>query len=153
MPDKQKGMRNRMALCWRILHMMTTTYGSHPMGQILIGLTLNILHRQGYNPTSKEICAATGIPAATASRHISWQLRHGLIEEIIDPENRRLRRLCQTEKGRTELLWLDGRLDDVWDEISGLLKKMDRLEGKADPQKILKQMIKRTDEAQKRSMD
>ncbi len=150
--EERDGARNRLAKCWRILHMMTTSYGSHPTGQVLIGLTLSVLHRHSYAPTSKEICAATGSPAATVSRYVNWQLKHGLLEEIIDPENRRLRRLHQTEKGLAEMRWLDKQLELVWDQISELQETVAGMTRNSDPQKIVQQMAERTALQQKRTM-
>jgi DNA-binding MarR family transcriptional regulator len=134
----------RLASCWRILHMMTSSYGSHPTGQIVIALTLAILHRTGYLPTVNEIAAATGIPKSNVSRYITWQLEKGLIEETIDPSNRRLRRLRQTEKGRVEMEWLDSQLGNVWHEISGMTERMKKQQAKADPKKILERMTELT---------
>ncbi len=140
----------RLAACWRILHMMTSSYGSHPTGQIVIALTLAILHRTGYLPTANEITAATGISKSNVSRYITWQLKKGLIEEIIDPSDRRLRRLQQTEKGRVEMEWLDSQLDNVWHETSGMAERMDKQQAKADPEKILERMTELTRMSERR---
>jgi DNA-binding MarR family transcriptional regulator len=140
----------RLAACWRILHMMTSSYGSHPTGQIVIALTLAILHRTGYLPTVNEIAAATGISKSNVSRYINWQLKNGLIEEIIDPSDRRLRRLQQTEKGRVEMEWLDSQLDNVWHETSGMAERMDKQQAKADSEKILGRMTELSRMAERR---
>jgi DNA-binding MarR family transcriptional regulator len=140
----------RMVACWRILHMMTSSYGSNPTGQIVIALTLAILHRSDYLPTVNEITAATGIPKSSVSRYITWQLKRGLMEEIVDPTDRRLRRLQQTEKGRVEMEWLDSQLEGVWNEIGEIAERTGKLQTKGDPDKILERMNELTRIAERR---
>ena len=140
----------KLTACWRILHLMTSSYGSHPTGQIVIALTLAILHRRGYLPTEKEVAAATGIPSSNVSRYISWQLKKGLLEEIIDPSNRRVRHLRQTKEGRVEMEWLNRQLDNVWHEIDEIAERIIRQQAEDDPEMILGRMTELTRIAERR---
>ncbi len=130
----------KLATCWRILHMMISNYGSRSMGQMVTALTINILQRSGYSPTFSEICDATGFPSSNVSRYVNRQLRQGYLQEIIDPNDRRTRRLQQTEKGRAELKWLIGQLDKVWYDVGERARRVSKGQNKIDPQKILDRM-------------
>ena len=112
---------SKIAVSWGFLHMMVSRYGNHPMGQILVALTLNVLHRNGHNPTVDEVCKATGIPKSTVSRYVSWQLGHGFLEEEIDPSDRRHRKLIQTEKAKHAMQLLAARMNNISDDISNVV--------------------------------
>ena len=140
----------KLATCWRILHMMTSSYGNQPTGQVVIALTIHILEKNDYSPTTNEICQATGIPKVSVARYVNWQLKEGLLEEIVDPSDRRLRRLQQTEKGRVEMQWLDSQLDSVWREVSDIAERVEDRQRKADPVKVLERMIEHTRQQQRR---
>ncbi len=139
------GSAARITACWQIFHIITSLHGSHPMGQVLIALTINVLHRGGYSPTAQEICRATGLPKANVSRYITWQLKQGYLKEAIDPIDRRLRRLEPTEKGRAAEQWLDRQLEEVWCEIGKIAEKVDKEGLKGDPKKHLERMTKHTE--------
>lgn len=107
----------QMVIFWRILHLITGTYGNYPAGQLLIALTMVFLHQRGMNPTLSDLCKATGLPKATVSRYVSWQLKEGLAEEIIDPNDRRRRILLQTDKGRAAWRWQAEQLRKLFREV------------------------------------
>ena len=130
----EDGAAINVATCWRVLHMMVTNYGNHPMGQYLIAFSMNMLHRNGYYPTVDELCRATGIPKSTVSRYVSYQLSHGYLEESIDPQDRRHRRLLQTKKGAEEMRGLSERLDQIENDVAGFSG------GNGDPKDILARM-------------
>jgi len=90
----------QMAIFWRILHLTTVTWGNYPAGQLLVALTMANLHNRGMNPTLSDLCKATGLPKATVSRYVSWQLSQGLAEEAIDVNDRRRRVLKRTKAGQ-----------------------------------------------------
>jgi DNA-binding MarR family transcriptional regulator len=140
----------KLATCWRILHMMISNYGSRSMGQMVTALTINILHRSGYSPTFGEICDATGFPTSNVSRYVNRQLRQGYLQEIIDPNDRRTRRLQQTERGRAELKWLISQLDIVWDDVGERARRVSGGQTHIDPQKILDRMADLSDSAESR---
>jgi len=78
----------QMGVFWRILHLITTRYGNYPMGQTLVALTMVFLNERGMPPTLTDLCKATGLPKASVSRYVSWQLREG------DQETRQSLRRC-----------------------------------------------------------
>ncbi len=110
----------QMALFWRILHLLTARYGNHPMGQLLVALTMVFMNERGTPPTMTEICAATGLPKSSVSRYVSWQIEQGLAREEVDPNDRRRRRLVQTPKGKAEWRWQVKQIGQLFDEISEL---------------------------------
>jgi DNA-binding MarR family transcriptional regulator len=130
---------SNIASSWGFLHMMVSRYGNHPMGQILVALTLNVFHRNGHNPTVDELCRATGIPKSTVSRYVSWQLGHGFLEEQIDPSDRRHRKLIQTEKAKEAMQMLMARLNNISDDVSKVAGLAAGPAG-ADPKGILQRM-------------
>ena len=81
----------QMALFWRILHLMLSRYGSHPMGQLLVALTMVFLNERGMPPTLTDLCRATGLPKSSVSRYVAWQIDQGLAKETVDPNDRRKR--------------------------------------------------------------
>ncbi len=108
----------QMGVFWRILHLMTSQYGNYPMGQLLVALTMIVLNERGKPPTQKDLCEATGLPKASVSRYVSWQLREGLCEEQMDVSDRRRRLLVQTSKGKAEWEWQLSELGKIFSEMS-----------------------------------
>ncbi|MAF83760.1 MAG: hypothetical protein CL797_06610 [Chromatiales bacterium] len=104
----------QMGVFWRILHLITSRYGNYPMGQTLVALTMVFLNERGMPPTLTDLCEATGLPKASVSRYVSWQLREGLCEERVDQADRRKRMLVQTEKGKAEWDWQIRELGKVF---------------------------------------
>jgi DNA-binding MarR family transcriptional regulator len=110
----------QMGIFWRILHLITSRYGNYPMGQTLVALTMVFLNERGMPPTLTDLCEATGLPKASVSRYVSWQLREGLCEEHLDPKDRRRRLLVQTNKGQEEWDWQLRELGKVFNEVAGM---------------------------------
>jgi DNA-binding MarR family transcriptional regulator len=112
----------QMVIFWRIMHMYMARYGSIPLGQMLVELTTVVLNELGRPPTVTDLCDATGLPKSSISRYISAQMTQGLIAEVIDPADRRRRKLILTDKGKEERKWqvkhVRKILEDVknWDE-------------------------------------
>ena len=107
----------QMGIFWRILHLITSRYGNYPMGQTLVALTMVFLNERGMPPTLTDLCEATGLPKASVSRYVSWQLREGLCKEQVDPSDRRRRLLVQTPKGKAEWDWQLSELNRIFDEV------------------------------------
>ena len=107
----------QMGIFWRILHLITSRYGNYPMGQTLVAMTMVFLNERGLPPTLTDLCEATGLPKASVSRYVSWQLREGLCKEQVDPADRRRRLLVQTPKGKAEWDWQLGELNRIFDEV------------------------------------
>ena len=107
-----------MVVFWRILHLLIMRYGNQPMGQLLVALTMIFLNERGMPPTLSQICEATGLPKASVSRYVSWQIKHGLVVEKIDPDDRRRRYLKQTTKGKQEWQWQQEQIDHLFSEVT-----------------------------------
>jgi DNA-binding MarR family transcriptional regulator len=135
-----------MAIFWRILHLLTARYGNHPMGQLLVALTMVFLNDRDRPPTMTELCRATGLPKASVSRYVSWQIKQGLAREVIDPDDRRQRRLVQTPKGRQENQWQSKQLSKLFDEIGEAGNALETVDGDT----LLARMFELTDTAPKR---
>ncbi len=122
-----------------MLHLSVSKYGSHPTGQLLVAYTMNLLHQSGYEPTIGDLCRATNLPKSSVSRYVSWQIKEGYALEAIDPNDRRIRRLKQTEKGRTET---SSMVKDLAVTFSHVDEVVERIEAgtAADPEKILARM-------------
>lgn len=130
----------QMALFWRILHLLTARYGNHPMGQLLVALTMVFMNERGTPPTMTEICAATGLPKSSVSRYVSWQIEQGLAREKVDPNDRRQRRLVQTPKGKAEWCWQVEQIGKLFDEIGELDNSFRLSSDRLDAQELLERM-------------
>jgi len=139
-----------MAVFWRVLHLFASRYGSHPVGQVLVILTLVFLNDRGMPPTMTELCKATGRPKGSVSRYVSAQIKQGFVEEVIDPNDRRRRLLKQTRKGKSEWKWQVRQMERIFDEVFEMDSRF-RVTG--DPRnaaEILDQMEGLTKKAPKR---
>jgi DNA-binding MarR family transcriptional regulator len=106
-----------MAIFWRVLHLFASRYGSHPVGQVLVVLTLIFLNDRGMPPTMMELCKATGRPKGSVSRYVSSQIKQGFVKEVVDPNDRRRRLLKQTRKGKSEWNWQVRQMERIFDEV------------------------------------
>ena len=93
------------ATCWRMLYMGIHRYNSRPVGELLTVMTIAVLAKADYAPTVSELADLTGLPKSNISRYVARQIDSGFIEEIIDPEDRRRRRLRATKVGISEANW------------------------------------------------
>jgi DNA-binding MarR family transcriptional regulator len=130
--------------------MMTSNYGDLPTGQIMVALTIDVFHRNDYLPTATELRQATGLPSSSVSRYVDWQLSEGYLEEIIDPDDRRLRRLMQTKKGAAEMAWLNDELEQVGRTSGWIAKRFEQGIRKGNPKKMLERMAEATGTAERR---
>ena len=90
------------ATFWRMVSLAVHRYGSAPTGQLLMVLTMILLERSGYQPTVTELADITQLPKSTVSRYVAAEMKAGMLEEIIDPEDRRRRRLRPTNQAKAE---------------------------------------------------
>ena len=141
----------QMALFWRILHLMLSRYGSHPMGQLLVALTMVFLNERGMPPTLTDLCRATGLPKSSVSRYVAWQIDQGLAKETVDPNDRRKRYLVQTPKGRAEWQWQIAQVARVFDEVTALDRELRQSGQTRDGQAHLERMAALTMAAPARS--
>ncbi len=93
------------ATFWRMVSLAVHRYGSAPSGQLLIVLSLIILDRYGYQPTVTELADITQLPKSSVSRYVAAEMNAGMLEEFIDPHDRRRRRLRPTAKAKSEQQW------------------------------------------------
>ncbi|RMF95994.1 MAG: MarR family transcriptional regulator [Gammaproteobacteria bacterium] len=91
---------------WRLVDLAVQRYGSAPTTALLVVLTLVLLDDVGYSPTVTELAEIAGLPKSTVSRHCAEQMGAGYLTEIIDPADRRRRRLQATASARRERRWL-----------------------------------------------
>lgn len=140
----------QMAIFWRILHLLTSRYGNHPMGQLLTALTMVFLNERGMPPTLTDICEATGLPKASVSRYVSWQIREGLAEERIDPNDLRRRLLVQTDKGKAEWHWQINALEKLFADIGERDARLQAEGDSRDAEEILRLMKETTANAPER---
>lgn len=136
-----------MAIFWRLLHLIVSRYGSYPMGQLLVALTMVFLNERGMPPTLTDICEATGLPKSSVSRYVSWQLQQGLAKERVDPDDRRKRYLVQTAKGKKEWRWQVKQLERLFDEIGELDREFLRVGKRRNAEELLARMKQLTQEA------
>jgi len=134
----------QMGIFWRVLHLLIGRYGNHPMGQLLTALTMVFLNEQGTPPTMTDLCDATGLPKASVSRYVTWQIKHGLVTEEIDPHDRRRRFLLQTAKGKAEWNWQMKQMENVFSIILDEAEAA-RAEGFSDSaESLMEKMIQLT---------
>ena len=133
----------RLGIYWRLIHLSVCRYGSHPTGQLLTAYTMDLLIEAGYEPTISDLCRATGLPKSTISRYVSWQIHHGYAREVIDPHDRRVRRLQQTKKGRSEMARTKKDLAEAFSHADEVIDRITS-GAVADPEAILMRMEKLT---------
>jgi DNA-binding MarR family transcriptional regulator len=107
----------QMVIFWRIIHMYMSRYGSIPLGQMLVELTTVVLNELGRPPTVTDLCEATGLPKSSISRYISSQMTQGMVAEVIDPNDRRRRKLVLTDKGKDERRWQVKHVRKLLEEV------------------------------------
>jgi DNA-binding MarR family transcriptional regulator len=107
----------QMVIFWRIMHMYMARYGSIPLGQMLVELTTVVLNELGRPPTVTDLCDATGLPKSSISRYISSQMTRDMVSEVIDPNDRRRRKLILTEKGLEERRWQVKQVRKVLEDV------------------------------------
>ena len=139
-----------MAVFWRVLHLFASRYGSHPVGQVLVVLTLIFLNDRGMPPTMTELCKATGRPKSSVSRYVSWQIEQGFVEEVVDRNDRRRRLLKQTRKGKSEWNWQVRQMERIFDEVFEMDSRFRVTGDSRNAAEILDQMEELTKKAPKR---
>jgi len=107
---------------WRFVEMVVHRYGSSPTGALLTVLTISLLDQVGYHPTIGELASLTRLPKSTVSRYVSTEMNLGYIVEVIDPEDRRRRRLHTTDKAREERKWVTTKIMDIADVSSRVFR-------------------------------
>lgn len=131
---------SQLVIFWRVMHMHMHRYGSIPLGQMLVELTTIVLNELGRPPTVTDLCETTGLPKSSISRYISAQMSQQMIEELIDPNDRRRRKLVLTEKGRAELAWQIKEVRKIFEDVCEWDRARIARGGVVDPDEELKAM-------------
>ena len=129
----------QMVIFWRIMHLYMSRYGSIPLGQMLVELTTVVLNELGRPPTVTDLCEASGLPKSSISRYISAQMTRDMIAEVIDPKDRRRRKLVLTEKGLDERRWQVKQVRKIIEDVKGWDQKV-RAGQQLDPDLELERM-------------
>ena len=129
------------AMIWQLIEILVSRYGSFPTGHLLTLLTVVLLDRAGYHPTVSELADITGLSKSTVSRYVSIDMKTGYIEEVIDPEDRRQRRLHPTQKSRDEQAWQMEKIKAVLESSNRAYRSLGET---ADPVADLKKILSRS---------
>ena len=123
----------QMVIFWRIMHLYMSRYGSIPIGQMLVELTTVVLNELGRPPTVTDLCDATGLPKSSISRYISTQMKAEMVAEVIDPQDRRRRKLVLTEKGKDERRWQVKHVRKILEDVMSWDQKNQNSHQRLDP--------------------
>jgi len=134
--DEYSGM---YAMFWRLVEIMVHRYGSFPTAHLLTLLTVVLLDRAGYHPTVGELADITQLPKSSVSRYIAIDMKTGFLKEIIDPNDRRRRRLHPTRKSREEQKW---QLQKILQVLETSTQAYGGLGKTADPAADLKRILR-----------
>lgn len=110
------------AIFWRLLEVAVHRYGSYPTGQLLTVITIVLLDNADYHPTVGELARITRLPKSTVSRYVSAEMNKGYLEEIIDPADRRRRRLHPTPQALEEHKWHRNKVREIAKKTHDLLQ-------------------------------
>ena len=126
------------AMFWRLMELSVHRYGSFPTGQLLTVLTIMLLDQADYHPTIGELAEITRLPKSTVSRYVSVEMSNGFLEEIIDPEDRRRRRIHPTRLARKEQQWHQQKVREIAElSVNALRGEGDSKQPAADLMKVL----------------
>jgi|GEM_PF-1762621 len=123
----------QMIIFWRIMHLYMSRYGSIPIGQMLVELTTIVLNELGRPPTVTDLCEATGLPKSSISRYISAQMKANMVSEVIDPQDRRRRKLVLTEDGMDERRWQVKQVRKIMEDVMSWDRKNQQANQRLDP--------------------
>ena len=90
------------AMCWRMLYKIMNRYEGNTAAELLTLATISLLDKADYGPTITELVELTGVPKTRVSRYVSRAVQRGILAEVVDLEDRRLRHLRLTAKGRSK---------------------------------------------------
>jgi len=123
----------QVVIFWRIMHLYMSRYGSIPIGQMLVELTTVVLNELGRPPTVTDLCDATGLPKSSISRYISAQMTANMVTEVIDPQDRRRRKLVLTDNGKNERRWQVKQVRKIIDDVMAWDYKNQQANQRIDP--------------------
>ena len=100
---------------------------------MLVELTTVVLNELGRPPTVTDLCEATGLPKSSISRYISAQMTAGMVTEVIDPQDRRRRKLVLTDQGKDERRWQVKNTRKIIDDVMAWDQKNQQSNQRIDP--------------------
>ncbi len=131
------------AMFWRLVEVLVHRYGSFPSAHLLTMLTIVLLDRADYHPTVGELADITQLPKSTVSRYVAVDMESGYLREVIDPEDRRRRRLYPTLKSAEEQQWQLERVVEIMElSVKAFRGLGDSENPAADLKKILRGISK-----------
>lgn len=104
----------QLDLLWAGMRFHVHRMGQTPIAQALVGWTNTILLHRGFHPTVMDLSRATGLPRSTVSRYIDAIISDGIVEERVNPNDRRRRELYLTRKGADELAHIADAFQSVF---------------------------------------
>jgi DNA-binding MarR family transcriptional regulator len=110
----------QLDLLWAGMRFHVHRMGQTPIAQALVAWTNVILLHRGYHPTIMDLARATGLPRSTVSRYIDAIIRDGIVEERVNPKDRRRRELYLTRKGAEELAHIAEAFQSVFSYVLDL---------------------------------
>jgi DNA-binding MarR family transcriptional regulator len=110
-------------LVWGWLCLTNQRYGSMPTGELQIALTIVMLNKLGFYPTITDLTQLTNMPKSNVSRYVSGQMAKGVLEEYIDPSDRRRRKLRPSQKAGPELKWFEKQVGEIIDLVQKQQRK------------------------------
>ncbi len=126
------------AALWRMIYMSVHRYDSRPTGELLTVMTIALLHQADYDPTTGDLVEITGLAKSSVARYVSRQMKIGYLTEDVDPQDRRLRRLRPTAKGRKEGQWHHNQTQELTRLSSAALRGLGKSK---DPAADLKNIL------------
>lgn len=105
------------ALIWGWLHLANHRYGTVPTGAMQVIMTIIAMNALGYHPTVSELAEITGLAKSNVSRYVSQQMTDGFLEEYLDVDDRRRRKLRPTAKAERELAWQNERIKKIYEIV------------------------------------
>ncbi|MDP6674226.1 MAG: MarR family transcriptional regulator [Gammaproteobacteria bacterium] len=130
----------QVVIFWRIMHLYMSRYGSIPIGQMLAELTTLVLNELGRPPTVTDLCEATGLPKSSISRYVSTQMKAGMVAEVIDPQDRRRRKLVLTDIGTDERRWQVKQTRRIMEDVMAWDQKNQAARLQTDPDQEFERM-------------
>jgi DNA-binding MarR family transcriptional regulator len=110
----------RPARLERQLRSIRETSGGNPEDRAFLFRILSALHNREHPPTMGELSAELDIPLSSATRMADGLVRAKLVRRRADRKDRRVVRLCMTERGDG---FIDARRRDVKERVKHLLRR------------------------------
>jgi DNA-binding MarR family transcriptional regulator len=111
------GIVTKYSFVWGWLHLLNHRYGTMSTGQMQVALTLILFFDLDYYPTVAELAEITGLAKSNVSRYVSREMKAGFLEEYIDKDDRRRRKLKPSKNAKSELEWHRRHVEKIHDLV------------------------------------